>query len=73
MQNLKTDHNLSSSRPEISVYIATSIDGYIARKDGNLDWLQYRHIGDEDYGLVSSQSYPSGLVQLRYEVIKWLT
>lgn len=24
---------------KVSVYIATSIDGYIARKDGNLDWL----------------------------------
>lgn len=50
MQNLKTNQNLSFSRPKISVYIATSIDGYIARKDGNLDWLQYGHIGDEDYG-----------------------
>lgn len=34
----------------MSVYIATSIDGYIVRKDGNLDWLQYGHTGDEDYG-----------------------
>jgi GrpB-like predicted nucleotidyltransferase (UPF0157 family)/dihydrofolate reductase len=37
-------------RPKISIYIATSIDGYIARKDGNFDWLQYGHKGDEDYG-----------------------
>ena len=28
------------SRPKISVYIATSIDGYIARKDHGLDWLE---------------------------------
>lgn len=27
------------SRPKISVYIATSIDGYIASKDGGLNWL----------------------------------
>ena len=38
------------NRPKISIYIATSIDGYIAKKDGNLDWLQYGHTGDEDYG-----------------------
>lgn len=50
MQNLKTNENLSTSRPKVSIYIATSIDGYIARKDGNLDWLQYGHDGDEDYG-----------------------
>jgi dihydrofolate reductase len=50
MQNLTTGEKLSTSRPKVSVYIATSIDGYIARKDGNLDWLQYGHTGDEDYG-----------------------
>lgn len=38
------------NRPKISIYIAMSIDGYIARNDGNLDWLQYGHTGDEDYG-----------------------
>lgn len=50
MQHLKTDENLYPSRPKVSVYIATSIDGYIARKDGSFDWLQYGHVGDEDYG-----------------------
>lgn len=37
-------------RPKISVYIAISIDGYIARKDGNLDWLDSVGGFDEDYG-----------------------
>ena len=40
----------TTSRPKISIYIAASIDGYIARKDGGLDWLEYGHVGDEDYG-----------------------
>ena len=41
-------------RPKVSVYIATSIDGYIAKKDDGLDWLENfspppgDH--DEDYG-----------------------
>ncbi len=37
-------------RPKISIYIATSIDGYIARKDGNIDWLDRVSGFDEDYG-----------------------
>lgn len=27
------------TRPKISVFIATSLDGYIARKNGDIDWL----------------------------------
>lgn len=35
-------------------YIATSIDGYIARKDGNLDWLMENPNPDNsDYGFSS--------------------
>lgn len=28
-----------NNRPKISVFIATSIDGYIAKKNGDIDWL----------------------------------
>lgn len=28
-----------SNRPKISVFIATSIDGYIAKKNNDIDWL----------------------------------
>jgi dihydrofolate reductase len=36
-----------------SVYIATSLDGFIARTDGGLDWLpgiEGEEAGEEDYG-----------------------
>lgn len=28
-----------NNRPKVSVFIATSIDGYIAKKNGDIDWL----------------------------------
>jgi dihydrofolate reductase len=34
---------------KISVYIATSLDGFIARLDASLDWLEHDS-GTEDYG-----------------------
>lgn len=50
--NCVTIHHIgSTSVPGLSAKpIIASIDGYIARKDGNLDWLHYGHTGDEDYG-----------------------
>lgn len=37
--------------PTVSVYIATSVDGFIARPDGTLDWLLGAGQGaGEDYG-----------------------
>lgn len=38
------------ARPKITAYIATSIDGYIARKDGSLDWLDRVGGFEDDYG-----------------------
>lgn len=38
------------SRPRISVFIATSVDGYIAADDDSLDWLTSAGATDEDYG-----------------------
>jgi dihydrofolate reductase len=68
---------MNAERPKISIYIATSIDGYIARKDGNLDWLQYGHTGDEDYGFKNFINSIDALILGRntYEVVagfdKW--
>lgn len=41
---------MENQRPKISVYIATSIDGYIARKDGGLGWLDCVAGYEDDYG-----------------------
>ncbi len=38
-------------RPRVSVYIAISLDGFIARDDGDLDWLaEVQEAGGNDYG-----------------------
>jgi len=39
-----------NKRPQISIYIAVSIDGFIAREDNSLDWLDRVGGFDEDYG-----------------------
>lgn len=35
---------------KLILYVATSLDGYIARKDGSVDWLEKYEKGKEDYG-----------------------
>lgn len=37
-------------RPVVSVFIATSLDGFIAREDGTIDWLDCVSAPGEDYG-----------------------
>lgn len=36
--------------PKMTVYIASSLDGLIARPDGSLDWLELEAQAGEDYG-----------------------
>ena len=38
------------TRPRVSVFIAHSVDGYIATDDDNLDWLMAAGAEGEDYG-----------------------
>jgi dihydrofolate reductase len=39
----------------VSIYIATSLDGFIARKNGDIDWLSGSE-GGEDYGYAEFMS-----------------
>jgi dihydrofolate reductase len=40
----------SLARPRFSVFIAASLDGYIARSDGRIDWLADFEAAGEDHG-----------------------
>ena len=49
----------------VSVYIATSLDGFIARKNGDLDWLPTPTEGGEDYGYAQFMSTINAVVMGR--------
>lgn len=53
------------ARPRCSVYIATSLDGYIARPDGGIDWLSAVERPGEDYGFAAFYASVDALVMGR--------
>ena len=58
--------------PEAAVFIATSLDGFIAREDGDLDWLLSRG-GDGDHGYHDFMASIDTLVMGRNTFEKVLT
>jgi dihydrofolate reductase len=57
---------------KISVYIATSLDGFIARTDGEIDWLPADDESGEDYGYAEFISSVDLLVMGRHTYEKAL-
>jgi dihydrofolate reductase len=58
---------------KISVYIATSLDGFIARKNGDLDWLPPGEQDGEDFGYAQFMSAVDYVVMGRNTFEKVLT
>lgn len=58
--------NPASDKAFGKVFIATSVDGFIARPDGSLDWLPASEAGGgEDYGYAAFMSTVDGIVMGR--------
>lgn len=58
---------------KVSVYIATSLDGFIARKNGDIDWLPTPTEGGEDFGYADFMSTVDTIVMGRNTFEKVLT
>lgn len=55
------------------VFIAASLDGFIARKDGGIEWLMKYAAGDEDHGYDAFMASVDGLIMGRGSFEKVLT
>ena len=48
--------------PSVSLYISSTLDGYIARADGSIDWLTSIDDNDTDYGYANYYKTIDGLL-----------
>lgn len=65
---------MTGQLPSAEVFIATSLDGYIARPDGDIDWLTGRPFPEgEDYGYAAFQDGIGAMVMGRESFEKVLT
>jgi dihydrofolate reductase len=62
-----------SAMKKTILYIAASLDGYIARTDGSVDWLPAPVIGGEDYGYAAFLETVDTLVMGRKSYEQMLT
>jgi dihydrofolate reductase len=71
MRALHTDSPTSRLIMKATVYIATSLDGFIAREDGAIDWLPPIDLTGEDYGYQAFMDSVDALVMGRntYELV----
>lgn len=53
------------TRPRITYYVATSLDGFIATPDGGVDWLSCTELDGEDYGYSTFIGTVDGLLMGR--------
>ena len=58
---------------KVSVYIAASLDGFIARKNGDIDWLSTGGEGGEDFGYTTFMASIDMIVMGRNTFEKVLT
>jgi dihydrofolate reductase len=65
---------MTGQLPSAEVFIATSLDGFIARPDGNIDWLTSRPVPEgEDFGYAAFLNGIGAIVMGRESFEKVLT
>ena len=59
-------------KPALVYYVVASLDGYIARPDGQVDWLQEAEDTDDDHGYTAFYAGIDGLLMGRatYDVVR---